>query len=46
MLAFADTFLLLPNRINLFVNVPLERLERLSLQTRIDAIGEPTRSAA
>lgn len=46
MLAFADTFLLLSNRISLFVNVPLERLDRLSLQTRIDAIGEHTKSAA
>lgn len=38
-LAFADTFRMLSNRINLFMNLPFAKLDRLSLQTRLDQIG-------
>lgn len=37
--AFTDAFLDLQRRISIFVNLPLEKLDRLSLQTRLDAIG-------
>ena len=39
-LAFADAFRMLNNRIGLFVNLPLVSLDKLSLQRRLDAIGE------
>ena len=39
-LIFADTFRMLSNRINVFVNLPLESLDRLSLQRRLDQIGK------
>ena len=39
-LAFADTYRMLNNRISIFVNLPLANLDRLSLQIRLDAIGE------
>jgi protein-tyrosine-phosphatase len=42
--AFADTLRMLTNRINIFVSLPLEKLDRLSLQTQLDAIGK-TRDA-
>jgi arsenate reductase (thioredoxin) len=38
--AFADTLRMLTNRINIFVSLPLEKLDRLSLQKRIDEIGK------
>lgn len=38
-LAFADAFRMLNNRISIFVNLPLARLDHLSLQTRLDDIG-------
>lgn len=38
-LAFADTYRMLRNRIAIFVNLPLAGLDRLSLQSRMDAIG-------
>ena len=38
--AFADAFRMLSNRIGLFVNQPLASLDKLSLQRRLDAIGE------
>ncbi len=38
--AFADAFRMLGNRIALFVNLPLASLDRLSLQRRLDAIGQ------
>ena len=44
MLTFANTFRMLSNRINLFVNLPLESLDRLSLQKRLDAIGQAVKS--
>jgi len=39
-LAFADTYRMLTNRIELFVNLPLQSLSRLSLQERLDKIGK------
>jgi arsenate reductase (thioredoxin) len=40
--AFADSLRMLTNRINIFVSLPLERLDQLSLQRRLDAIGKAT----
>lgn len=37
--AFADTYRMLNNRIEIFVNLPLTSLDRLSLQKRLDEIG-------
>ena len=37
--AFADTYRMLNNRLNLFVNLPMASLDRLSLQRRLDSIG-------
>ena len=39
-LAFAATFRMLGNRIGVFVNLPLESLDCLSLQKRLDDIGK------
>ena len=44
-LAFADTYRMLTNRIDLFINLPFQSLSRLSLQERLDGIGQ-TRDAA
>lgn len=38
--AFADTLRMLTNRINIFVSLPLAKLDRLSLQKQLDAIGK------
>jgi arsenate reductase len=38
-LAFADAFRMLFNRITIFVNLPLEALDRLALQRRLNGIG-------
>jgi len=38
-LAFADTLRMLNNRISTFVNLPMQSLDRLSLQKRIEEIG-------
>jgi arsenate reductase (thioredoxin) len=38
--AFADTFRMLTNRINILVSLPLAKLDRLSLQKQLDAIGK------
>jgi arsenate reductase (thioredoxin) len=43
-LAFADTYRMLSNRISIFVNLPLASLDKLSLQRKLDAIGQ-TRGA-
>ena len=43
-LAFADAYRMLTNRINLFLNLPITSLSRLSLQERLDRIGQ-TRDA-
>ena len=39
-LAFADAYRMLNNRITLFMSLPLASLDRLSLQRRLEAIGE------
>jgi protein-tyrosine-phosphatase len=39
-LAFADTYRMLTNRIDIFLNLPMASLDRLSLQKRLDAIGK------
>jgi arsenate reductase len=38
-LAFAETHRLLERRIQLFVNLPIDTLDRMSLKRRLDAIG-------
>ncbi len=38
-LAFADTYRMLNSRIGIFVNLPLRKLDRMTLQSRLDAIG-------
>jgi arsenate reductase len=40
-LAFADAHRMLNNRISIFVNLPLAKLDTLSLQQRLDEIGRP-----
>jgi protein-tyrosine-phosphatase len=42
-LAFADAYRMMSNRISLFMNLPMAALDRLSLQRRLDAIGERRR---
>jgi protein-tyrosine-phosphatase len=37
--AFADALRMLSNRINIFVSLPLDKLDRLSLQKRLEDIG-------
>jgi len=39
-LAFAEAYRMLNNRISLFVNLPLASLDTLSLQRRLDSIGQ------
>ncbi len=41
-LAFADAYRFLENRIGIFVNLPMDSLDRLTLQRRLDAIGKTT----
>jgi protein-tyrosine-phosphatase len=41
---FADTYRMLTNRIDLFVNLPIRSLDRLSLQKRLDQIGKTATS--
>jgi arsenate reductase len=38
--AFADALLLISRRIDLFVSLPMEKLERFALQQRVKAIGQ------
>jgi arsenate reductase (thioredoxin) len=38
--AFADTYRMLNNRIGIFVSLPLDKLDRLSLQKRLNDIGQ------
>jgi hypothetical protein len=45
-LAFADAFRMLSNRISIFVNLPMTTLDRISLQSRLDAIGTTQPEAA
>jgi len=42
--AFANAYGALQNRIAIFVNLPFAGLDRLSLQSRLDAIGKTTES--
>lgn len=44
-LAFADTMRMLTQRIDIFVNLPFERLSKLSLQEQLDEIGRMRRKA-
>lgn len=39
-LAFADTYGRLHNRLEIFVNLPMASLDRLTLQARLDGIGK------
>jgi len=39
-LAFADAYRMMNNRITIFLNLPLAKLDKLSLQTRLDDIGQ------
>jgi arsenate reductase len=40
--AFIDTMRMLTQRIDIFINLPVAKLDRLSLQQRVDAIGKTT----
>ena len=44
--AFAETMRLMTNRISVFVNLPIDRIDRLSLQQRMDSIGGKENSPA
>ena len=44
-LAFADAYRMLNNRITLFMSLPLAALDRLSLQHRLDEIGQRREAA-
>jgi protein-tyrosine-phosphatase len=43
-LAFADAFRMLRHRIEIFVNLPIASLDRLSLQRRVEEIGRTARA--
>jgi arsenate reductase len=43
--AFADTLRMLTNRINIFVSLPLSKLDRLALQRKLEEIGKTTDAA-
>jgi protein-tyrosine-phosphatase len=43
--AFADTMRMLTQRIDIFVNLPLDKLSKLSLQKQIEEIGRLRREA-
>lgn len=40
-LAFADAYRMLNNRISIFVSLPMQTIDRLALQKRLDEIGRP-----
>lgn len=44
-LAFADAYRMLNNRITLFMNLPMASLDKLSLQRRLDEIGQRREAA-
>jgi protein-tyrosine-phosphatase len=44
-LAFAETYRMMNNRLSLFMNLPLASLDKLSLQKRLDEIGERREAA-
>lgn len=39
-LAFADVFRMLTNRIDIFVNLPLQSLDKMALQSKLSEIGQ------
>ena len=45
-LAYADAFRMLSNRIGVFVNLPLRSLDLMSMQRKLDMIGNPEAAAA
>jgi arsenate reductase (thioredoxin) len=45
-IAFADTYRMLSSRISVFVSLPMASLDRLSLQRRLDAIGNRANSSS
>ncbi len=45
-LAFAETYRMLRHRIEVFINLPVDSLDALSLQRRLDAIGKMTDAPA
>ena len=45
-LAFADAYRMLNNRIAIFVNLPMESIDRLALKRQLDAIGKSGASPA
>jgi len=45
-LAFADTLRMLNNRIGIFVSLPFDKLSQLSLQKRLDEIGQSQAAAS
>ncbi|WP_265517812.1 arsenate reductase ArsC [Nitratireductor luteus] len=45
-LAFADSYRMLDNRNSIFVNLPLASLDRLTLQRRLEEIGEQAKKSA
>jgi arsenate reductase (thioredoxin) len=45
-LAFADALRMLTNRISIFVNLPLDKLSKLSLQKKLDEIGHTQTSTS
>ena len=44
--AFRDAFMALQRRIELFANLPVKSLDRLSLKKRLDEIGDNTKASA
>ena len=44
--AFLDTLRMLNNRLNIFINLPVAKLDQLSLRQRVDANGKTTPHAA
>ena len=45
-LAFADTLRMLSQRIDIFCNLPLESIDKLTLKKRLDEIGQGQAASA
>ncbi len=45
-LAFAEAYRMLNNRISIFVSLPMQSIDRLALQKRLDEIGRPLPKAS
>ena len=45
-LAFADTYRMLNQRLGIFANLPMDKLDRISLKRRLDDIGHPAHAQA